>query len=49
MLLNMKIIDYEKKVKIIDMISQADKERLIVDKSFFPLKKVFVKLAILFK
>lgn len=49
MLLNMKIIDYKKKESIIKMISQTDRELLNVEKQFFPLKKLFLNLAILFK
>ena len=49
MLLNMKIIDCKKKESIIKMISETDRELLNVEKQFFPLKKLFVNLAILFK
>ena len=49
MLLNMKMIEPNKKLEIIKMISTADKELLNVDKKYFPLKKMFINLAILFK
>lgn len=49
MLINMKAIEYEKKKEIINQITICDRELLVVEKKFFPLKKLFVNLAILFK